>query len=153
MVALAQCPVIQEHDAHDWSFKLVIDGAYVPKYFYCSGVQLHLVDEKEYLHIEVETNPGLFEKLIGQTQEEQTEASPERIIGEDKRAEEFKVTPGSIFTLPQPDFQIRPDIEALGFAIETMVRVMKTGQVPIEHRYEAAKYILDMEKVFHRQGK
>ena len=115
MVALAQCPVIQEHDAHDWSFKLVIDGeGYVPKYFHCHGVN-------EYLHIEVETNPELFEKLIGRTQEEQPEASPERIIGEDKRAEEFKVTPGSIFTLPQPDFQIRPDIEALGFAIETMV--------------------------------
>ena len=88
-----------------------------------------------------------------QTQEEQPEASREGIIGEDKPSEEFKVLPGSVFTMPQPDFQIRPDIEALGFAIETMVRVMKTGQVPIEHRYEAAKYILDMEKVFHRQGK
>ena len=88
MVAIAQCPVIQEHDAHDWSFKLVIDGDYVPKYFYCHGViKLNSTESKEYLHIEVETNPELFEKLIGQTQEEQPEASREGIIGEDKPSE------------------------------------------------------------------
>ena len=153
MVAIAQCPVIQEHDAHDWSFKLTINGKnFVPKYFFCSGVQLHLVDEMDY-QCSTETNPELFEKLMKQTPEEQTEAPKEGIIGEDKRAEDFKVLPGSSFTLPQPDFRIRPDIEAIGMALETMVRVMKTGQVALEHRHEAAKYILDMERAYHQQSK
>ena len=152
MVAIVQCPVIQEHDAHDWSFKLTIDGNYVPRYFCCNGVQLHLVDEMDYPS-GTETNPSLYKKLMKQTPEEQTEAPSEGIIGEDKRAEDFKVSPGSIITLPQPDFRIRPDIEAIGMALETMVRVMKTGQVALEHRHEAAKYILDMERAYHQQSK
>ena len=93
MVAIAQCPVIQEHDAHDWSFTLKIDGNYVPKYFYCNGVHLHLVDEMDYPD-STETNPELFEKLIGRTQEEQPEASPERIIGENYLGSASSITDG-----------------------------------------------------------
>ena len=152
MVAIVQCPVIEEHDAHDWSFKLTIGGNLVSKYLLCNGVQLHLVDEMDYPS-GTETNPSLYGKLMKQTPEEQTEAPSEGIIGGDKRAEDFKVTPGATLTLPQPDFRIRPDIEAIGMALETMVRVMKTGLASLEHRYEAAKYILDMERAYHQQSK
>lgn len=98
-----------------------------------------------------EVNPRVFEKIAGQNQAEQPEATPDGIIGAKDLGSEFTTfdptidpTIDRVWEAPSTSL-VRPGPSQIDAALGYMAEVVKDSLADPENRFAAARYILDME--------